>query len=210
MIRQSEKRIDRHEKSCPQCQALLFDDMHICFNCLYDFERVPTSVQLPDLDEPDLLDNAHVIENPSHVWKNDTAMQPSCGEIRSHADFDISATEQSKENTLDNTTELPCLNDASLTSQHLIRVSSRDMSCIIGFYKQDIVIGRDSLCDIVCHNSAISRRHLLIRRHSEGIEVENLQAKNPALYRGRPLLTKQVLHQDEQIDMCGITIELVV
>lgn len=33
-------------KVCPQCGAVLFEDMPICYSCLYDFER-PVAEETP-------------------------------------------------------------------------------------------------------------------------------------------------------------------
>ncbi|MCH4054297.1 MAG: FHA domain-containing protein [Atopobiaceae bacterium] len=51
-------------KVCPRCGARLFEDMSVCYECLYDFDRVPQPLGLPTLDEPDgpLLDGVTASE----------------------------------------------------------------------------------------------------------------------------------------------------
>lgn len=58
------------EKRCPRCGEVLFDDMDVCYGCLYDFERdrekdlaeagitgefalIEGGLEEPDLEEPD-------------------------------------------------------------------------------------------------------------------------------------------------------------
>ena len=46
-------------KTCPRCGEVLFDDMDVCYGCLYDFGRDPRAPLLgdtfADLEEPDGL-----------------------------------------------------------------------------------------------------------------------------------------------------------
>lgn len=42
-------------KECPICKSISFDDMEVCFGCLYNFESGPLqSIELVELAEPSL------------------------------------------------------------------------------------------------------------------------------------------------------------
>lgn len=53
--------------------------------------------------------------------------------------------------------------------------------------KARTVIGRDDLCDIVVHDSSISRQHAAIIRDDEGYFIEDLNSKNGTLVSGAPV-----------------------
>ena len=41
-----------HSKRCPRCGEILFDDMDVCFGCLYDFTREPYHLPEGMIDDP--------------------------------------------------------------------------------------------------------------------------------------------------------------
>jgi len=49
-----------------------------------------------------------------------------------------------------------------------------------------LVIGRSFRCDIVVDDSTVSRQHCRIQRVDEGLRLEDLGSRNPALVRGLP------------------------
>lgn len=52
-----------HSKRCPRCGEILFDDMDVCFGCLYDFTREP--YRLPDgMIGAEMLPQAVEVEEP--------------------------------------------------------------------------------------------------------------------------------------------------
>lgn len=43
--------LDGPYKTCPRCGARLFEDMDVCYGCLFDFTHQPADVGLPDPEE---------------------------------------------------------------------------------------------------------------------------------------------------------------
>lgn len=62
-------------KTCPRCGAQLFEDMDICYECLYDFNRAPLHTSLPDPDDASRHKGQQIekmrregkMERPGHV-----------------------------------------------------------------------------------------------------------------------------------------------
>lgn len=61
----------------------------------------------------------------------------------------------------------------------------------------DLVLGRDSRCDIVLSNVTVSRRHAEIRTHPEGFEVRDVGSLNGTYRNGQPVDTAVLRHGDE-------------
>jgi hypothetical protein len=72
----------------------------------------------------------------------------------------------------------------------------------------NLIVGRDTSCDIVIVDRQVSRRHARIASTPEGVIVEDLGSKNGTHYNGQPLRSS-VLLQDGDIIQIALAQEFV-
>lgn len=154
-------------KTCPQCGAQLFEDLDICYGCLYSFEHPPTLVTLPDLDDLD---------------------EPSDGcaegfEVQSEA-FDVAL-----EDTCDLLFEQnePSNNDISASRGFVLMLEDPMVRVPLYVPKGGLTFGRDRANDVVISDPRVSRRHIWVKTSEHGMVFENLGATNPARYLGNDI-----------------------
>lgn len=75
-----------------------------------------------------------------------------------------------------------------------LRCENKDGSVAFFIRKPEFVIGKDAQTDgVIEHNQAVSRRHCVIRRHTEGWFVADLASTNHTYLDGRKLLPDEEL-----------------
>ena len=66
----------------------------------------------------------------------------------------------------------------------------------IAIRKPELVIGRDSDCDIVINDRNVSRHHLRITEDSGGLVVTDLGSANGTFVNSSPITSKHIKHMD--------------
>src|SRR5829696_3472900 len=66
------------------------------------------------------------------------------------------------------------------------------------------LIGRSPECDLVLEGRMISRQHACIRRDNAGYMLEDLGSHNGTTLNGQPLLSPQLLHNGDSVELGGI------
>lgn len=74
----------------------------------------------------------------------------------------------------------------------LIAVSGRYKGALWDLTEQGLTIGRDRECDVVLVESIVSRKHCRVAARSDGVFLEDLGSRNPALVNGVPLRRAQM------------------
>lgn len=83
----------------------------------------------------------------------------------------------------------------------LLRSASVDVW--VGVPQEGLTLGRGASNDVVLHSPAVSRRHLRLVPTPDGMEVTDLDATNPARYRGRDVRGSVIAPYGDSIDLCG-------
>lgn len=156
-------------KVCPRCGAELYDDMAVCYGCLYDFSRERPAPGAPG------------------------GLLPPCPGDGERA--------TSGGDTEDLSLAVRTCGAASQRVGALLRTACVDAWVEMG--EDGLLVGRDPGCDVVLHSPAVSRRHLRLTPTSDGMEVCDLEATNPATYRGREVRGLVVVPYGDTVDVCG-------
>lgn len=163
-------------KACPRCGATMFEDMSVCFGCLYDFNR-----------------------GPSKITADVTAS--GCEGVVARLDPD--ATLDFGDGLASANVCVGCLDRES---RYAIRVCAGDLEVECPVFPTGMSVGRDSENDIVIRNRSVSREHLMLMPTESGVLVSNLGATNPASVDGSLLLGEALLNPGQSVDVCGVKI----
>jgi hypothetical protein len=69
--------------------------------------------------------------------------------------------------------------------------------------KERTVVGRHPSCDLVLHDSAVSRQHAVVVREDGRLVVEDLRSRNGVLVNGRRVAERRVLIDGDEITIGG-------
>ena len=210
-------------KTCPRCGQVLFDDMDVCYGCLYDFTRDRHGamretasdegpVRASDLlralprvtgDPLATIELDEIDDEPEERPEGDAAVTPP--RIPRHR-----KSEGSADDTLDLARERVADEGghAGAPAVPLVVVSSVDMRVTLPVGPQGITVGRDEANDVVLGARSVSRRHVRLCAAGSRVMVQDLGATNPALLEGRPLEGSAVMERGDVLDVCGTTIAL--
>ncbi len=173
-------------KACPRCGALLFADMDICYECLYEYERDGGA------DEADNVGD-------------EASSAPSAESVREHADERWVEEEVPLE-------AYPEQVDAGLETQlpsgWVLRMSTDLVDASVVVPDRGLIIGRGQTCDVVLHARSVSRQHVRIEPDGEGICVYDLGARNPPLLNGKRLEGEKRMSAGDSLSVCGATFVL--
>jgi len=168
-------------KTCPQCGQELFEDMNVCYGCLYDFTREP-SMEGMGLPAP-LLEEEESDE--SDVTLSLAALRMVEGGAARHQHI------------------------SSCGCEFGLFIQTGDVDLTVPLGEEGIMIGRLPTNDIVLHSRAISRHHVLITPKDGGAHVENQGATNPALLKGREVTDAGKMFLGDTLNVCGTLLTLV-
>ena len=163
-------------KACPRCGATMFEDMSVCYGCLYDFDRGPSKM---------------------------TADVTASGCEGFVASLDPDATLDFGDGLV---SAIACVDCLDCESRYAIRVCSGDLEVECPVFPTGMSVGRESENDIVIRNRAVSREHLMLMPTESGVLVSNLGATNPASVDGSLLFGEALLNPGQSVDVCGVKI----
>ena len=173
-------------KTCPQCGQVLFDDMSVCYGCLYDFSREGTR-HVPILPEPFLESEVEVFGLEAEE-KEDAPL--TCDDA---ADAIGEITRKS-----------------NLPEQGLaLFIQTGDMNVTVPVSARGLMIGRLATNDIVLHSRAVSKRHVFLFPCGWTVLVQDQGATNPAVLRGQEITGGQTMRLGDTLNICGTLLTLV-
>lgn len=198
-------------KTCPRCGQVLFEDMDVCFGCLYDFSRDRKSerdgargyapnaegrakkVLVPKLDPLDDIELDEIDEDEPSIEKEAQV----AARVPRHRKPPIG----SPEDTLDlgPVSTSPDWAGKDTASPCLVELSSPDVRVSLSVPDSGLTIGRDEGNDVVLRSPAVSRLHMRIVMNDAMVFVEDCGATNPALLDGLPLRGRQVLAPGSEV-----------
>ncbi|MDJ1121802.1 FHA domain-containing protein [Olsenella sp. YH-ols2217] len=209
-------------KACPQCGALVFEDMDTCYGCLFSFSEAeqdadvtqqwsPTWLEggmsvledgLGDLEEPPEAPG-DVCDQYEDAAPDALAMvppweeaEPAVVEPESHRAPDADAT---------------CDLGALLGPEPAwgVRVSWNGLEAVVALPGTGLTVGRDPGCGVVLPSQCVSRRHVAVRPEGVDVVVEDLGARNPAVLAGQPVVGRVVWPPGAPLEVCGAKFSLV-
>ena len=214
-------------KVCPRCGQVLFEDMDVCFDCLYSFDKDAHGFKgrlgpaVPDVvNAPPILGMEVPIPVPDHT--NDPLDDIEIDEIdeaetdTSDANEDepvVSARHRKREpDTQDDTL---VFSELELTQaeppqplQFRVVIRAKDMQVHVPVTQRGLTVGRGEDNDIVLRSRLGSRRHLSLTPLDDGVTAQDCGATNPTVIHGKPLEGSESVGAGDVIEICGITLEV--
>lgn len=188
-------------KVCPRCGERLFRDMSICYGCLYDFSNPQPLERRPQImvqdaapaGGQDLLSGTPKAD-PGNVWSASETAGPASGEDEGDWQDDEPTADLARQ----------ARRDAEDAAQFGVFVAGQGMEVHVPAGTEGITVGRAPSNDIVLRLKPVSRHHLRLSSCPEGLLVEDLDATNPAMFKGKPLRGSVAIAAGERFEVCGI------
>ncbi len=184
-------------KACPQCKAITFDDMDICYGCLYPLK----SVNAQDNGASQISEtHAQSVIAPLSVFtSNDTSVsahQEVSLEVPDVIELDGRATIELQTRVIDRDKHIRELQSADYTVRQayfIVRVPGQDDREILIPESEGLVltIGRSPENDIVIRDLSISRHHARLSFRAGAFYIEDLNATNFTFLDGVPLIEQR-------------------
>ncbi len=185
-------------KVCPRCGQLLFEDMPICYGCLYDFEKdrprqtasgalrqVPSPTSRPsdplasiELDE---IDEEEPLVPPRH-------RKATQGKVGNDDTIDLGSPMSEAVSSPD-------------PAAFFLDVSTDGMSVRVPLAREGIGVGRDAANEIVLKARSVSRSHVRVVPDADGVVVQDCGATNPAFVDGTPLQGSRRVKEGSEIEI---------
>lgn len=168
-------------KVCPQCGQVLFEDMDVCYGCLYDFSH---EVNVRSLGLPaTLLEDGVLDALDGEGTRTEPPAAGGGGDSRSDQGT-----------------------PARLFALH---VRSSDVELDVPLPVGGIMIGRLSTCDVVLKAKSVSRHHVIVVPSGRTVQVIDQGATNPALLDGVGVTSQSNMRLGSTLDVCGVSFTLV-
>lgn len=178
-------------KVCPRCGARLYEDMSVCYGCLYDFTR-----------------DGAVGTGTGTGSGNDWALVAGSGRERVPAGA-VAVTEG--ESGPGDTQSLSIPPETLLRAGEevgmLIRTPTVDLWVPVS-PEEGCSLGRDPANDVVLHAPTVSRRHIELLPTPDGMQVTDLGATNPATYRGDEVRGSVIVPYGDSVEVCGCVLTM--
>lgn len=172
-------------KLCPRCGEELFEDMDICYGCLYDFSWA------------ERLEGGGGEAKHFAARESLPAGEPAWDEGLPPAE-------------LDGLEDMGVTLDLALPSKHrpavdgdCLWVRSGDVEFVLPLPPGGILVGRGGDANVVLHSIAASRRHLFFGFDEDGLYAEDMGAKNPATLAGREIDSRTRVRPGQTVSVCG-------
>lgn len=200
-------------KICPRCGQVLFDDMDVCYGCLYDFTRDhhgETRAQKNELEHlRGRLQSVPQVSDPLDTIELDEIDDEEPEEER------LPRHRKNPQHDLDSTLDLSARSSPSPevtvlveeTPRYLV-VSTSALQVRLPFERAVLNVGRDETNDVVLRDRSVSRKHVRIRRVDDVVTVEDCGATNPAKLDGRPVEGEIPMLPGQVLEVCGTLITL--
>ena len=188
-------------KTCPRCGAELFEDMDICYGCLFDFTREAGRRSDNPSFPPDLFEEDMQPRDLFPVWDEAEADPPAEPEPAVSPEPQPCAHMGSPDDTAS-------LRVRSACKRIGVRVDTPGAATIVSVGKEGLTVGRDESCDVVLRSRAVSRRHLRIMPAVGGVYLSDLGATNPTLVAGVPLEGEREVPVGTEVDVCGANLRV--
>jgi hypothetical protein len=208
-------------KTCPRCGATLFEDMDVCYGCLYDFHHVPEPLGLPTLEmgpegHPDegIWINGPFVDEPGSAadagmeQQEGDAPHAVCREPAAEAPEDAIAARWPEGADPDVTLVGEAPPNQKALAWVGLRMRSGGLEATLGVGEDGLTVGRDAGNDVVLASRCVSRHHLRLAPSEGGVLVQDLGATNPATVEGTPVSGDVVVRPGAVIDVCGTTFEV--
>lgn len=226
-------------KRCPRCGEVLFDDMDVCYGCLYDFRRRPYRLPEGLSDEGGEEPAPAAGTRPDQGgWAPGLGEAPELGSLEEPDLLRAAVPAGEVQGASGGSGELPARAavpaagelatgdggtvgdatggrgagesaDETPPRQLCLRVQTEGADVLVPVTDAGITVGRDPANDVVLHASEVSRYHLRVARGEGGVRVIDLGATNPALHDGMPLEGEVALVPGDAVDVCGARLALV-
>ena len=191
-------------KTCPRCGAGLFEDMDVCYGCLYDFtrdagRRSENPEFPPDLFEED-GERADAACGGTLTAQDEEAMREHFGDGPATAGEPPACAHMGDP---DGTAPLRL---RTARRRIALRVDVAGASATVPVGRDGVTVGRDESCDVVLRSRAVSRRHLRVSPAVGGAYLADLGATNPTLVAGVPLEGEEEVPVGTEVDVCGTSL----
>lgn len=194
----------RKTKTCPRCGAKLFEDMGVCYGCLYVYSAGggPPRDEPPDLDEPWDSGDATASGSPAAPLAPKARAGQSAPVGSAESDDEAGAAEAGPK------TVMLCAGRASPTRRLRLRIVSSEVSVICDVPDDGVSIGRDPDNLVVVTSQAVSRHHLRLIPEASWLVAQDLGATNPPLLNGKQLSGGMRMHEGDVLELraAGVTI----
>lgn len=172
-------------KTCPQCGQMLFQDMSVCYGCLYDFSREGTR-RVPLLPDPVLDREMKVVES------EDLEEEPTLVADDGASVFGgVTRVAHEPERGL------------------ALFIQTGDVDLTVPVPSQGLMVGRLATNDIVLHSRAVSKRHVFVIPCGWTLLVQDQGATNPAILKGQEVTGGQTMCLGDTLNICGSLLTLV-
>ena len=172
-------------KTCPQCGQMLFQDMSVCYGCLYDFSREGTR-RVPLLPDPVLDGGMEVVES------EDLEEEPTLVADDGASVFGgITRVAHEPKQGL------------------ALFIQTGDVDLTVPVPSQGLMVGRLATNDIVLHSRAVSKRHVFVIPCGWTLLVQDQGATNPAILKGQEVTGGQTMCLGDTLNICGSLLTLV-
>lgn len=194
-------------KTCPRCGAKLFDDMDVCYGCLYDFtaeheHRLDVgsggvmAELLASLDEPELqAAPAPATHRGVEIASGDSP----CADKREPGAGGAGASSSEGE-------RLEPV--ARLVPPTHVKIVIGPASLRLSVPEAGLSFGRSEENDVVVDAASVSARHLEIRMEGGVMAARDLGASNPALLNGWALAGPCSLRMGDRLEIRGAGLEI--
>ena len=197
-------------KTCPRCGAKLFEDMDVCYGCLYDFNRDAAS-RLADVDKSlaELvggLDEPEELATPAKLAISETQASLSATAAEARAGTFVAASIETNPGGQEEVESLEPVAVLSPPARLLVRGEGLEMNVAVPV--RGLLVGRASDCDAVIEHPAVSAHHLMLEMGEGGLIAKDLGALNPVLINGWALDGACTLRCGDVIEVRGARVTL--
>ena len=213
-------------KVCPRCGARLYEDMNVCYDCLYDFTRegsagAPVAIGAVGAaaDTSPFSGVARAAGDarggsdvPVIPYASAADSRPVCTAPSADAGFGRAPSRP----TRDGASDPGATQSLALPVEALLRVEEVGMlirTPVVDAWVpvspgEGCSLGRDPANDIVLHAPTVSRRHLRLAPTPDGMQVIDLGSTNPATYRGEEVHESVIVPYGDSVELCGCVLTM--
>ena len=174
-------------KVCPRCGARLFEDMDVCYGCLYDFRNPGEGfVSLPDPEGEGRTAGSTTVpaatNRPPKVDANAAVGRPTASKRALGRELPTGQMPEGSPEDPEGT-----LAFGETAPRALLRVSSPSIELLLPLPEGGISFGRGPENDVILPARTASREHLRVVRRGEDVMAFDQGATNPTLLNGAAL-----------------------